>query len=38
MVRTAKDGNPTQRFYWEVKAIRADVPTLVVEKLRASAE
>lgn len=25
-------GNPTQRFYWEVKAVRADVAPLVVEK------
>ena len=32
-VRTAREGNPLQRFYWEVKAVRADVPPLVVEKL-----
>lgn len=35
-VRTAKGGNPTWRFYWEVKTVRADVPTLVVEKLKAA--
>lgn len=34
MVRTANGGDPTQRFYWEVKAVRADVAPLVVEKLK----
>ncbi|GEM_PF-2411919 len=33
-VKTANGGNPTQRFYWEVKAVRADVDPLVVEKLK----
>ena len=33
-VRTANGGNSSQRFYWEVKAVRADVPPLVVEKLK----
>ncbi len=28
----ADSGNPSQQFYWEVKAIRADVEPLVVEK------
>ena len=31
-VRTAASGDPAQRFYWEVKAVRADVAPLVVEK------
>ncbi|MCD6412230.1 hypothetical protein J7K91_00920, partial [bacterium] len=31
IVRTTKNGNPNQEFYWEVKAIRADVPPLKVE-------
>ena len=31
-VRTANGGNPAQRFYWEVKAVRADVAPLVVEQ------
>ncbi|MBI5571100.1 MAG: hypothetical protein HY914_14240 [Desulfomonile tiedjei] len=35
-VRTAKGGDPDQRFYWEVKAVRADVPSLVVEKPKGS--
>jgi hypothetical protein len=30
-VRTANGGNPAQRFYWEVKAVRSDVAPLVVE-------
>lgn len=33
-VRVAAGGNPAQRFYWEVKAVRADVAPLVVEKLK----
>lgn len=32
-VRT-ESGNPTQHFYWEVKAVRVDIPALVVEKLK----
>jgi hypothetical protein len=28
----ASTGNPGQRFFWEVKAVRADVPPLVVER------
>jgi len=32
IVRTTKDGNPQQKFYWEVKAIRNDIPLLEVEK------
>ncbi len=35
-VRTASGGNPAQRFYWEVKAVRADVAPLQVEKLKAT--
>ncbi|HSB70184.1 MAG TPA: hypothetical protein VLT62_12700 [Candidatus Methylomirabilis sp.] len=31
-VRTAEKGNPAQRFYWEVKAVRADVQPLTAEK------
>ncbi|MBI4593942.1 MAG: DNRLRE domain-containing protein [Candidatus Rokubacteria bacterium] len=27
-------GSRSQRFYWEVKAVRADIPALVVEKLK----
>ncbi len=33
-VRTAAGGNPTQRFYWEVKAVRADVAHVEVEKVK----
>lgn len=32
IVKTAPSGTRNQRFYWEVKAIRADVPEIVVEK------
>jgi hypothetical protein len=32
-VRTAGGGSPGQRFYWDVKAVRADGDPLVVEKL-----
>lgn len=28
----ADSGNPSQQFFWEVKAVRADVTPLVVEK------
>ncbi len=31
-VRTAGGGSPGQRFYWEVKAVRADGDPLVVER------
>ena len=31
-VRAADSQNPSQKFYWEVKAIRNDIPPLVVEK------
>ncbi len=31
-VKTTKDGNQNQAFYWEVKAVRADVDPLVVER------
>jgi hypothetical protein len=30
-VRTPSGGNPSQRFFWEVKAVRADVEPLIVE-------
>lgn len=33
-VRTAVGGNLSQRFYWEVKAVRSDVPSLVAERLK----
>lgn len=33
-VRTAAGENLNQRFYWEVKAVRADVPQLVVERMK----
>jgi hypothetical protein len=31
-VRTIDERNPSQKFYWEVKAVRSDMPRLVVEK------
>ncbi|MFA5027200.1 MAG: hypothetical protein WC713_04945, partial [Candidatus Methylomirabilota bacterium] len=31
VVRTAKGGDPNQRFYWEVRAVRADVGLLQAE-------
>jgi hypothetical protein len=31
-VRTNAGGDQAQRFYWEVKAVRADIPVLVAEK------
>ena len=34
-VRAADDRNPSQRFCWEVKAIRTDVPALEVERAKA---
>lgn len=33
-VRTAAGGSPTQRFYWEVKAVRADVARLAHEQAK----
>jgi hypothetical protein len=30
-VRAAAGGDPSQRFYWEVKAVRRDVPALLLE-------
>ena len=31
-VRTVKGGSPNQKFYWEVKAVRADIPLLQAVK------
>ncbi|MBI4174649.1 MAG: tail fiber domain-containing protein, partial [Candidatus Aenigmarchaeota archaeon] len=31
-VRAIDSNNPQQKFFWEVKAVRADVPALMVEK------
>jgi hypothetical protein len=31
-VRMITPGNPEQRFYWEVKAVRSDLPALQVER------
>jgi len=31
-VKTTSEGNQNQKFYWEVKAVRKDIPPLVVEK------
>jgi hypothetical protein len=31
-VSTAKDGNADQKFYWEVKAVRSDIPQLQAVK------
>ncbi len=33
-VRAIGDGNLDQKFYWEVKAVRSDVPSLEVERLK----
>ncbi|MBI2134284.1 hypothetical protein HYU11_06430 [Candidatus Woesearchaeota archaeon] len=33
-VRSVDNLNPSQRFYWEVKAVRKDIPPLVVEKAK----
>lgn len=35
-VKTATGGDANQRFYWKVKAVRADVDPLVVEKAKGS--
>ena len=37
-VRAVDENNPNQKFYWEVKAIRADVAPLEVEKIKTEAE
>jgi hypothetical protein len=37
-VASVDSKNPTQKFYWEVKAVRADVPRLEVEREIASVE
>ena len=37
-VRAVDGNNTSQKFYWEVKAIRADVPPLEVEKVKTEAE
>lgn len=34
VVRTGSGGNPAQKFYWEVKAVRADIGPLIVERLK----
>jgi hypothetical protein len=31
MVRAMDPKNANQRFYWEVKAVRADIPALEIE-------
>ena len=35
-VRAIDDRNPSQRFCWEIKAVRADVPALEVERTKNS--
>ena len=37
-VRMIDRKNPSQRFYWEVKAVRADVEILKVERMKTQAE
>ena len=32
IVRAIDNNNPSQKFYWEVKAVRADIPKLKVEE------
>jgi len=36
IVKTTEYGNPAQEFYWEVKAVRADIDPLQVEVVRSS--
>jgi hypothetical protein len=36
VVKTGQVGNTNQKFYWEVKAVRADVETLAVEQSKDS--
>ena len=38
VVRAADAGNSSQRFHWEVKAVRADVDRVVVEPEKRSVE
>ena len=38
VVRAADTSNSTQRFHWEVKAVRADVDRVVVESPKRSIE
>lgn len=35
-VQATDDANPGQEFYWEVKAVRADVPVLEVEQVKSA--
>jgi hypothetical protein len=35
-VKALDNQNPSQKFYWEVKAVRADVPPLQVEKTKSA--
>ena len=37
-VRMIDRKNPSQRFYWEVKAVRSDVEILKVERMKTQAE
>jgi len=34
VVRTSPGGNPEQKFFWEVKAVRADIAQLVAEETK----
>ncbi|NUQ74173.1 MAG: hypothetical protein HUU21_11510 [Polyangiaceae bacterium] len=34
VIRAIDHQNPSQRFYWEIKAVRADVPELQVERAK----
>lgn len=34
VVRATEAGDPSQKFYWEVKAVRADIPLLIPEKAK----
>jgi hypothetical protein len=36
VVRMIDDKNPSQKFYWEVKAVRADIEELAVEEMKIS--
>jgi len=38
VVRTAEGGDPQQRFFWEVSAVRRDVPALDTEPRRGDAD
>jgi hypothetical protein len=37
-VRALDDSNPSQEFYWEVKAVRSDVESLAVEVQRSDSD